>query len=194
MEIRKLTPMSRVSSAMAHPSIPPSQCAKFHMPSFFSRSSLLQGPTGSLNRSSVTFWKPASCIYPLARSAMRKVLPSLSPASINVLDHTASTWSSITVPSSDRNSMDISSWSIQPPGRMCLSSPCQSSGRWNRLPSRIIRLPERVAIEPWPVRDRPIQRAHMDQIIVICRMYPGLFHIINLEFEIGWHKAWLDWG
>lgn len=46
MEIGKLTPISRVSRAMAHPSIPASQCAKFHMPSFFSRASLLQGPTG----------------------------------------------------------------------------------------------------------------------------------------------------
>ena len=50
-----LTPIIRVNSAMAHPSIPSSQCARFHIPSFFSRLSLLQGPTGSLNRSSVTF-------------------------------------------------------------------------------------------------------------------------------------------
>ena len=59
---------------------------------------------------------------------------------------------------------------------------------------KTVSLPECIAVELWPVGDRPIECAHVDEIKVVFRMYPGFFHIIDLELEIGWHKVRLDWG
>ena len=55
-------------------------------------------------------------------------------------------------------------------------------------------LPECIAIKPWPVGDRSIERTHMDKVKVVFRMHPRLFHIIDLEFEVGWDKVRLDRG
>ena len=117
---KSLTPITLVSSAIAHPSIPWKHSSKCQRPTSFNFGSLLHGPTGILYRLSTTFSNPASITYCFCRSRIRNVFPRVSPASMNTSDHCLKTWPSGIDPSSETHCTEHSTCSYQPPGLRCL--------------------------------------------------------------------------